>query len=117
MNQWHLWNPGIEFATLEGPFKVGSFFTLKPKGVRSVRIQLTKVVKNKLYEDCTKFPGATMYGMHEMIDTKEGLKLTTTMTVSGFLSFLWVRLVAQGVVNKLPEQTNALVNLAKKRKK
>lgn len=114
VDQWHLWNPGIEFAQLEGSFKEGSFFVLKPKGLKAVRIQLTKVVKNKIYTDCTKFPGATMYGCHEMEETQEGLKLTTTMTISGFLSFLWIRLVAQGVVDKLPEQTNALVNLAKK---
>ena len=71
VDQWHLWNPGIEFAHLEGPFKEGSFFVLKPKDVKPVRIQLTEVVKNKIYTDCTKFPGATMYGCHEMEETKE----------------------------------------------
>jgi len=58
-----------------------------------------------------------MYGCHEMEETKEGLKLTTTMTVSGFLSFLWIRLVAQGIVDKLPRQMNGLVTAAKKEKK
>jgi hypothetical protein len=117
VNQWHLWDPDIESATLEGEFKAGSFFVLKPKGWKPVRIQLTEVVKNKTFTDCTKFFGATMYGCHEMEDTKNGLKLTTTMTVSGPLTFLWVRLVAQGIVNTLPNQMNALVTLAKKNKK
>lgn len=116
VNQWHRWNPGIEFSTLQGLFEAGNFLVLKPKGMPSVRIQLMEVVKNKSYRDCTKFPGAKMYGFHEMEETEEGLKLTTTMTVSGFLSFLWIRLVARGVVDKVPEQTDALVSLARENK-
>ena len=117
VDQWPLWDPDIESAMLEGEFKAGNFFVLKPKGWKSVRIQLTEGVKNKTFTDCTPFFGARMYGRHEMEETKAGLKLTTTMTVSGLLSFLWVRLVAQGIVNTLPTQINALVTLAKKNKK
>lgn len=117
VDHWHLWDLDIDAAVLDGPFKAGSFFTLKPKGMKSVRIELVEVVHHKSYTDLTRFPGALMYGRHEMEETPEGLKLTTTMTVSGWLSWVWVRLVAQGIVDRLPEQMNALVDLAKKQKR
>lgn len=53
-----------------------------------------------------------MDGIHEMEETKDGLKLTTTIQISGPLSFLWRKLVADGIVKTLPEQTEALAALA-----
>lgn len=110
---WPSWDEDIESATLEGPFKKGSFFTMKPKGWKPVRLELTEAIKNKTYTDCTRFLGATMYGCHEVIDVKDGVKLTTTMTVTGILSFLWIRLVAQNIVETLPIQMAGLVRIAK----
>lgn len=114
INNWHTWNPGIEYCKLEQPFAVGNFFTLKPVGAPAVQIQLVAVEKNHLFTDCTRFPGANMYGMHEMQETPEGLRLTTTMTVTGPLGFLWRKLFAEKIVAKTPEQADALVARARK---
>lgn len=114
INNWHAWNPGIEFCKLENPFAVGNSFTLKPIGTSAVEIQIVAVEKERLFTDCTHFPGAKMYGMHEMQETPEGLQLTTTMTITGPLGFLWRKLVGEKIVAKTPEQTKALVERARK---
>jgi len=54
-----------------------------------------------------------MYDIHELEDTPEGLRIINTISVTGLLSFLWVKLVAKKVAASIPKQMDALVNLAK----
>jgi len=114
INNWPSWNPGIESCTLDGAFKEGGTFTLKAQKGPAVKITLIRVEQLQRFTDCTNFLGAKMYGDHIVEDTPDGLKLTTTVSISGPLSFIWRKLVAEDVVAKLPQQTDALVTLARK---
>jgi hypothetical protein len=98
---------------MEGEFVKGNSFILKPKGGPKVKIRLVETIENKLFIDLTNFPLAKMYGEHSLEETKEGLKITTTMTVSGLLKGLWIKLVAQNIVDGLPEETQHQINIAK----
>lgn len=113
INNWHTWNPGIEFCKLDNPFAVGNSFTLKPIRASPVQIELVAVEENRLFTDCTRFPGAKMYGSHEMEETSNGLKLTRTMTITGPLGFLWRKLVVEKIVAKTQQQTDALIARAR----
>ena len=112
VNNWHSWDEGIEYAQMEGDFEKGNHFILKPKGAPKVKIELVEIVKNRKFTDLTRFPLAKMWGEHTFEDTKEGLKITTTMTVKGVLSFLWVKLVAKDIVNGLPSEMETQVKVA-----
>ena len=109
INQWHLWQPDIEYATIEGEFQAGTFFTLKPKGGPRVKIELIEVVPCKRFTDLTRFPGAKMYGSHEFMVHGDALEIRTTMSIEGPLSFLWKKVVAQDIANGMPEQTESLI--------
>ncbi len=85
---------------------------LKPQNMGPVKITLTDVKKEHKFTDCTKFFGAEMYDTHEMSETPDGLLLSNTVFVTGPLAFLWVKLVAQNVVDTIPEEMEALVKLA-----
>jgi hypothetical protein len=114
VNQWHIWDTGIEYAKMDGTFEKGSRFILKPKGGPKVKIELIEATPNRSFTDFTKFPLAKMYGTHLFEETSEGLKMTTTMKVEGLLSFLWVKLVAQGIVDALPVEMEAQIKYASK---
>jgi uncharacterized membrane protein len=109
INQWHTWQSDIEQATLEGDFKVGNTFLLKPKGGPKVKIELIKVEPNQQFIDLTRFPGAKMYGSHEFIMHGDELEIKTTMSIEGPLSFLWRKIVAEDVANSMPQQTENLI--------
>ena len=115
VNNWHTWDSGIEFATMEGKFEKGNHFILKPKGGPKVKIALVETIENKKFVDCTTFPLAKMYGEHTFEENKEGLRITTTMKVEGALGFLWRKLVAQdiadGLQKEMPEQVKAASRL------
>lgn len=114
INKWKKWDDTVEDSLLLGEFRVGNYFLLKPKGGPKVKIKLLEVIENKKFTDLTVFPLAKMYGEHTYEDTSDGLKISVTMTVKGILSFLWVKLVAKGIVNHLPADIANQIENAKK---
>ena len=109
VDRWTEWQEDLESARLDGEFRAGGTFTLRPKGGPNVKVELTEVVANSRYTDVTRFPLAEMTGVHAIIVHGRELELKTTISVTGPLAFLWTRLVAKGVVAGLPEQTRRLV--------
>ena len=55
-----------------------------------------------------------MFDNHTFEETPNGLKLTTTMKVEGLLGFLWRKIVAQKIVDTLPEDMQEQIKTAKK---
>jgi hypothetical protein len=115
VNNWPKWDKELEYCKMEGSFSEGNHFILKPIDGPKVRIILSEVINNKKFTDYAKFPGAIMYDSHELEETPNGLLITSTITVKGFLSFIWGRLVAKGVAASVPKQLDALVELASAR--
>lgn len=114
VNNWHKWDTEIEYAQMEGEFKTGNHFILKPKDGPKTKIELIEIVENRKFVDLTKFPLAKMTGTHTFEDTNEGLKITTTMAVSGLLAGLWIKLVAGKIAAGLSEETARQIEYASK---
>lgn len=114
VNNWHTWDDGIDYAAITGPFEAGNHFFLQPKGGPKVKVSLLKTVENKGFLDVTHFPLAKMYDDHAFEETADGLKITNTITVKGLLSFVWVKLVAQNIVNALPKDIDKQIQVAKR---
>ncbi len=55
INNWPTWHGDLEYCRLEGKFAVGSYFFLKQKGIRAVKITLTEVNKGYSFTGCTAF--------------------------------------------------------------
>lgn len=113
VDNWHTWDDGIEYTSMNGPFEQGTIFFLKPKGGPKVKVQLTEVSKPTAFTDVTFFPLAKMYDAHLFEETPDGLKITNTITVTGLLGFLFVKLVANDIVNKLPADVQKQIAAAK----
>jgi len=114
VNNWQTWDESIEFAHLEGKFEQGNFFVFQPKGGPKIKLKILEAIENYKFVDLTTFPFAKMYGDHTFEETPEGLKLTTTMIVEGFLGFLWKKLVAQKIVDDLPKDMAIQIKAASK---
>jgi len=110
---WPAWHGDLDYCKLQGSFKVGNHFILKPKGMRPVKILLTEIEEGIKFTDCTIFFGAKMFDTHAMEDTKEGLRLINTLVVVGPLKWLWIKLVAKHVANTVMDETEALIKLAR----
>jgi hypothetical protein len=114
VNNWHTWDQGVEFSMMEGKFEKGNHFMFQPKGGPKLKIQIVEATENKSFTDFTSFPLAKMYGEHTFEETPSGLKLTTTMKMEGLLGFLWRKIVAQKIVDDLPEDMIQQIKAASK---
>lgn len=114
VNNYTKWHDDLDYCKLRGAFVVGTYFMLKPKGAPAVKVYITELIENQKFVDCTHFPGAKMYDIHELEQTPAGLCITNTIKVTGMLGFLWARLVAKKVADSAPKEMAALVNLAKR---
>lgn len=111
VNNYLAWHDDLDYCRMTGEFVVGNYFMLKPKGAPAVKIEITELVKNQRFVDCTSFFGAKMYDIHELEETADGVRITSTVKVTGFLSFLWVKLVAKKVAESAPAEAKALIAL------
>jgi len=116
INNWHTFNDDLEYAKLDGEFKEGNYFTLGLKGGQKVKIKLIKIEENKSFTDLTVFPLAKMYGIHEIIEKDGKIEMIATIKIEGMASFLWKKLVAQAVADKLGEDMDRLIQLIKDEK-
>ncbi len=114
VNNWHTWDKGIEYAKMEGRFEKGNGIVLKPQGEPEIKIEILDVVENKRFIDVAKFPLAKLYDDHLFEETGNGLKITITITVTGFLGFLWQKIVAQKIVDNLPNDMQEQIKAASK---
>ncbi|WP_207535897.1 SRPBCC family protein [Desertivirga arenae] len=114
VNSWHTWDEGIEFAKINGEFKEGNYFTLRPKGGPNVKVELLETTENRSFLDVTKFPLAKMYDNHLFEETAEGLRITNTITVTGILGFLWRKIVAQNIVDNFKKDIESQIKAASK---
>ena len=114
VNNWNKWDMGIEYVRITGEFEKGNYFELKPKGGPKLTIKLLEVKEGEMFIDLTKFPFAKMYDEHKFEETENGLKITATIMVKGLLGLLWRKLVAQNIVNGLPDETTEQIKYAGK---
>lgn len=113
IDRWKEWDDTVEYSNILGEFKEGESFILKPKGGPKVRIKIIEMIPFQKFTDLTLFPLAKMYGEHFYEETENGLKIKVTMTVTGLLSGLWIKLVARDIVKNLPEDIANQIKNAK----
>ena len=51
MASWPQWNDGIEAITVDGPFAVGTVFTMTPPGDEPIRMRLTEIKPGESFTD------------------------------------------------------------------
>jgi uncharacterized protein YndB with AHSA1/START domain len=51
MEAWPQWNDGIESIKINGPFAVGTTFTMTPPGDEPISMRLTEIVEGELFTD------------------------------------------------------------------
>ena len=113
VDNWPTWHNDLDYCSMQGEFKVGNHFMLKPKGISPVKIVLVDIKHGYQFTDCTTFFGAKMYDTHILEETENGLLLSNRLVVTGPLKWLWVKLVAQNVADTVPGEMDALVHCAR----
>lgn len=107
------WDDDTEWATIDGSFRKDAIFFMKIKNGPKLKMKITECIPNQSFTDSYQFFLAKLDVTHFMEKTNEGLRLTTTVKITGPLRWIWQKLVVENIVASLPHQTNLLINLAR----
>ncbi len=91
--RWPEFDDGIVWAKLDGPFVAGARVRLKPKGGPTSWLEIATAEPEQGFSTLAKLPLAELRFAHELSDAGDGrLRITSTIRVTGGLSWLFPRL-------------------------
>ena len=77
MASWPQWNEGIETITVDGPFEVGTVFTMTPPDDEPIRMRLTEIEPGRSFTDemdAGDFAVRTEHRLEPAAETPSGLR-------------------------------------------
>lgn len=114
---WPKEDTSLESAKLQGDFAVGSKIVMKPKGAPKSSVTITKVVPMSFYSTQGSIPLGKLLFTHEIIQKGKTTSFTHTITVTGPLRKLFVKMVAQKLADNLPTKMANIAKLAESAEK
>lgn len=85
--------PDLESISIDGPFAPGARLKMKPQGMPTARLAITRVEKPRVWTDVARGPGWKMTFDH-LIEPRDGsVRLTERVVVTGPLSGLLGRML------------------------
>ena len=109
---WNTWDHGIEFSTINGPFKAGTTGTVKPKGGPLVHTMLTHVEFMKMFVDEAKLTLARIVFSHFLNESEGKTVVTTRIEMKGPLAFFFAYVIGREMKKNLPQEMQAMVKKA-----
>jgi hypothetical protein len=116
VENWKSWDEGLEWCRMEGEFKAGTAYTLKPKGGSEAKAIITECQPMQRFSDVTSLPLAKLEFSHELKDEKDGLHVTHRITITGLLAFFFVQVIGKDTVRDFSKTIGNLVRVAKESK-
>jgi len=112
VENWNSWDHGIEFSTINGPFKTGTTGTLKPKGGPLVYTTLTHVDPMKQFVDEAKLPFSRIIVSHSLSESEGKTRVTHRIEMKGPLAFLFAYVIGREMKKNLPQEMAAMIKKA-----
>ena len=114
LRRWPEWDAELVFNEPDGtPLAPGSRFTLKPKGGPKVAMQVADLEDPRRFADVALLPLGRIRTTHEFTPTADGTQVRVSIETTGWLAFLWERLVARKLAGGTPHQTRVFAKFAR----
>ena len=111
---WNIWDAEVENAELFGQFETGTKGILKPTGGPKAKFEMTECTKLKSFTDRSYLPLCKMDFIHSMNETNDGLEITHKVVMTGFMTFLFSKVIGNKIKVGLPIAVEKLIELAEK---
>ena len=106
------WDGAIEWAKLNGEFKVGARGKLKTRGGRAAAFTITELIEGRSFSYLTLLPFGRLRVQHSLEPTDMGTRLTSRIGVEGPLAWVWARILGPAIQANLPVAIRKLARLA-----
>lgn len=112
VSNWNVWDKEVETSELFGPFEVGTKGILKPAGGPKTKFEMTECTKYKSFTDRSFLPLCKMDFIHSLSETQNGLEITHKVLMTGFMTFLFSKIIGGKIKIGLPDAVEKLIELA-----
>lgn len=109
---WNVWDKDVETSELFGEFKTGINGVLKPTGGPKTKFIITECVKYQSFTDRSILPFCKMDFIHSVSEHKDGILITHKVVMTGFLTFLFSKLIGSKIEIGLPVAVEKLIEIA-----
>lgn len=116
VSNWNIWDKEVETSELFGDFTAGTKGVLKPAGGPKMKFKMTESVNFKSFTDRSFLPFCKMDFIHTITETKEGHEITHKVVMTGFMTFLFSKVVGSKIEVGLPKAVDKLIEIAEKTK-
>lgn len=112
---WNVWDHGVEYVTLDGPFHAGSRGVLKPVGGPKVAFVIQSATPDAGFTDRSSLPFCNLDFIHSITETPSGLEISHKAVFTGPLSFFFRRVIGNGIAKDMPVAVAKLISIAEER--
>lgn len=114
VENWNKWDKDVEWSKIEKDFSIGQKGILKPTGGPKTKFVFTELTLNKSFTTQSSLPLTKMDFVHTIKEKNGELFLTHSIVFSGFLSFIFAKLIGEKSAKGLPIAMKNLIELANK---
>lgn len=111
---WNIWDKEVETSELFGNFQVGTKGVLKPSGGPKTKFEITECENLKSFTSRSYLPFCKMDFIHSLNETKNELEITHKVVMTGFMTFIFSRVIGKNIEKGLPNALKQLTELAEK---
>ncbi|HEY0383457.1 MAG TPA: SRPBCC family protein [Candidatus Elarobacter sp.] len=107
--RWSVWNPGVQWMTVEGALEPGGLVTMKPNGAPQTAFRIEALQPNRLLALAVRFGPVAMLRMRwELAPDADGTAIVQAVGIDGPLAGLLLRRAAERIAAAMPENLERL---------
>jgi hypothetical protein len=112
VSNWHVWDPEVKSASIEGAFISGVKGVVVPNGGPKSTIYFSEVTPPRRFLASCKLPLCTMRFENELTELQGGTQATHRVAFEGLLAPLFGRLIGSGMRKSIPQALEGLKTAA-----
>jgi hypothetical protein len=112
---WNLWDEEVETSELSDLFQTGTKGILKPTDGPKAKFEIFELTNLKSFTSRSFLPLCKIDFIHLMSETKDGLEIIHKVEMTGFLTFIFSKIIGSRIKLGLPKAVEKLIELAEKK--
>lgn len=112
VENWSVWDSGVESSSIFGAFKAGTLGELKAKNGPKSKFKIIECTENKSFTNRSKLPLCTLDFIHEITEDANSIIISHRIEIKGLLSPLFSLVIGKQQAKDLPYAVESLIKLA-----
>jgi hypothetical protein len=109
---WPIWDHEIEYASLKGPFAIGTKGILRPRGGPEVKFVIIEMIPKVKFSDISLLPLTKLKFTHTLTKKSDKLEINHRVEMWGLLSFFFAFVIGRKIKAGLPTAMKKLAEVA-----